>query len=669
MRARRLRWTLRLALATAVGLSCTKKEEDQAPPSEAEGGSEPADPAVPALDLWAGVPPLEAQADDIATTLVPRPGLMKPPTAHETIEEPLRAPEGTKGEPPVPVTPGPLEVERNGPTGAQTLVDAVRLTFNQPMVPLADVAALKAAPIPFTIEPAVPGEVDWLGTRTLAFVPEAGRMPFSTEYTVTVPAGVVSTWGKALEKDFRWTFSTPTLALESSSPWSGSDQVELEPTISLEFNQPIERTALVAAITLSGKGDRLGVKLAPVPTPAAGATPAATSTEPEWKTARRIQVVPERALRPNTRYTLSIPAGAYGEGPVKSSPVSLFFSTYPPLTVKKSPCYGPCWANYGIALETSTQLSDPDAATKVHVSPEPANLSVSASWMSIQLSGDFEGGTRYTVTVDAGLKDAHGQALAREFKTSVKLGPPYPSVSLATAVSDPVVIERAATKEIPLLVAGVKTLELHARALGVGEVPGFLDAYPTGEHRDWPAYKDPATYTKLFATPAAMKRTERMPLDLGPAIDKGKSHLWFTLRSNPITMGGWTQRHGLNMLVEVTDLAIATAIDSDSGLVMVTRLSNGEAVAGAKLELREGTSTTPQWSGTTDAAGIAHMTKPPSGSNTQYLTVEHEGDSALLRLDRSDLRGRWRWGGASTIEDCHGSRKLFLAWGIEGSLT
>ena len=55
----------------------------------------------------------------------------------------------------------------------ETFVDAVRLTFNQPMVPLADVAALKAAPIPFTIEPAVPGEVDWLGTRTLAFVPEA----------------------------------------------------------------------------------------------------------------------------------------------------------------------------------------------------------------------------------------------------------------------------------------------------------------------------------------------------------------------------------------------------------------------------------------------------------------------------------------------------------------
>jgi len=650
MRARRLPWTLHLALAAAVGLSCTKKEEEETPPSEDAGATEITVPPAPTeLDLWAGVPPLEAKADDTATKLVPRPGIMSPPTVHETIEEPLKAPEGTKGVPPIPVTPGPLTVERNGPTGAQTLVDAVRLTFNQPMVPLAAVTALEAAPIPLTIEPAVPGEVDWLGTRTLAFVPEAGRMPFSTEYTVTVPAGVVSTWGKALEKDFRWTFSTPTLALQSSFPWDGSDQVELEPLISLEFNQPIERTALLAAITLSGKGDRMSVKLAPPPKPGAAPTPAPGS-EPEWRAKRSVAVVPERALKPNTRYTLSIPAGVYGEGPVKSSPVSVSFNTYPPLTVKKSACYGTCWANYGIALETSTELSDPDVASKVHVSPEPANFAVTASWMSIALSGDFEGGTRYTVTVDAGLKDSHGQTLAREFKTSVKLGPPYPSVSLATAVSDPVVIESAATKDLRLLVAGVKTLEMQARAMDLAEVPSFLDTYPSGEHRNWPEYKDPPTYTKLFATPAAMKRTERMPLDLGPALDKGKHHLWFNLRSNPITMDGWTQRYGTNMLVEVTDLAIATALDSDSGLVMVTRLSSGEPVSGAKLELREGTGA-PLWSGATDADGLAHMTKGPSSGYTQFLTVEHEGDSALLRLDRSDLRGRWRWGGSGPVDD------------------
>ena len=152
MRARRIRWTLRLALAAAVGLSCTKKDEEETPPSAEGEATEVSEPAPPtALDLWAGVPPIEPRTDDIATKLEPRPGIMEPPTVRETIEVPLRAPEEETGSPPIPATPGPLEIERNGPTGAQTLVDAVRLTFNQPMVPLADVEALKAAPIPLTI--------------------------------------------------------------------------------------------------------------------------------------------------------------------------------------------------------------------------------------------------------------------------------------------------------------------------------------------------------------------------------------------------------------------------------------------------------------------------------------------------------------------------------------
>lgn len=650
MRARRDSWTLRFALAAAVGLSCTKKEEDETPPPEEI--REPSAGDVLALDLWAGVPPLEAKADDIATKLVPRPEPLKPPSVHETIEVPLEAPEDTTGEPPIPAAPGPLKVERNGPTGRQGLVDAVRLSFNQPMVPLADVAALQAATIPFTVEPAVPGEIDWLGTRTLAFVPEAGRMPYSTEYTVTVPAGVVSTWGEKLASEFSWTFSTPKLQLESSSPWSGSGEVELEPTITLVFNQAVERTALVGAMSLSGKGDRVGLKLAPAPKLAAGAV----SSEPEWQAARRVQVVPERALRPDTRYKLSIPAGVYGEGPVKSDAISLVFDTYPPLTVKRQSCWGTCWANQGIALEASTELSDPDVASKVHVSPEPANFAVSASWSSIALSGDFEGRTRYTVTVDAGLRDVHGQTLARDFTTKVTLGPPYPSVSLATAVSDPVVIESAATKELALVVAGVKTLELQARRLGIAELPSFLDAY-TSDDRGWPSHHAAPTYTKLIGTPTAMKRTERISLDLGPALArgaagaKGGGHLWFNLRSNPVTIDRWTERYGTNMMVEVTDLAIAAAIDNDSGLVMVTRLSSGEPVAGAKVSLHQGTTKTPMWSDTSDADGLARMTTAPPSGTTSFLVVEHEGDSALLRLDRNDVRGRWRWTNAAALEE------------------
>ncbi|MCH9682339.1 MAG: Ig-like domain-containing protein, partial [Deltaproteobacteria bacterium] len=638
MRIQRRSWSLYLAVAVATAVSCTNKEDTPPPETNTETTTEP---ATPALDLWAGVPPLTPEATDIAAQLEPRPGALKPPSVHETVEVPLAAPDSDGAALP-PATPGPLKVERHGPTGPQSLVDAIRLSFNQPMVPLADIATLDTASIPFSIEPAVPGKVKWLGTRTLAFVPEAGRMPLSTEYTVTVAAGVTSTWGKSLDRDFSWTLSTPALALESSSPWDGSDQVDLSPVITLGFNQAIERTALVGALTLSGKGDRLGVKLASPPK----AKP--TVTEPEWKAARKVRVVPERPLRTNTRYTLTLPPGVYGEGPTKSGAISLRFNTYPPLEVSKASCYGVCHANYGIALQTTNPLDDPDIAAKVHVDPEPAELQVTASWSSIQLSGKFEGKTRYTVTVDAGLKDTYGQTLPRDFKTSVTLGPPSPVVSLATSAASPVVIERAASKDLELIVAGVKNVELMARALPVGEIPEFLDAYGNGPERTWPSGLDPATYTKKFSTPGAMRRTERLTLDLGPALVGGE-HLWINTRSNPIKNGSWVDRHGFHTLVEVTDLGVASILDHDSGLAMVSRLSNGEPVAGASLALRNGGGGTPVWTGTTDAQGLARLDVGTSSGGT-LLTVEHEGDSALLRVDRNDLRGRWRYGPTNAPE-------------------
>ena len=643
MRARRPFRFLAFALASLTTLSCTTTEEQPAP---AEGG-EAAEPDVAQLDLWAGVPPIEPEQSDVATELTPRPGPLPPPTKRETIEEPLRAPDDPEGALPPP-TPGPLEVERHGPTGKQTLVDAVRLSFNQPMVPLTDVASLEAASIPFTLEPAVPGTVQWLGTRTLAFVPEAGRMPFSTAYAVTIPAGVKSTWGEALASDFRFTFSTPALRLESSTPWDRSEQVELEPTISLVFNQAVERTALVGAMKLSGGGDRMTLKLAPPPTTAAGTT--APPSEPEWKAARQVRVVPERALRPNTRYTLTIPAGVYGEGPTKSKTITLRFSTYPPLRLHQAPCWGPCRANHGISLQATNALSDPDLASKVHVSPEPANFAVVPRWSTLMLTGDFEGRTRYTVTVDAGLRDVHGQTLARGFTLTTTLAAPSPSVSLPTAVGDPVVIERAAGKELDLLVAGVRTLELEARSMDLAEVPSFLDAYPSGSQRAWPSRLPAPSYTKRFGTPEAMRRSERLTLDLAPALESGDGFLWLTTRSNPIREGGWTSRYGTNLLLEVTDLGLAAAFDHDSGLAMVTRLSSGEPVEGATVTLRDAMGKVVLASSETDAAGIVHLSAGGSSMPT-LLTAEHEGDSALLRIDRRDLRGRWRSAGMEQAKD------------------
>lgn len=606
------------------------------------GESMPADAPPSVLDLWAGVPPLEPLPDDVRMVLEPQPGPEKPPSVSETIEVPFPP----EGEAPaigkVAPVPAELAVERFGPEGEVTLVDAVRLTFNQPMVPLADVESLKAEPIPLEIDPRPPGRVRWLGTRTLVFEPE-GRMPFSTHYTVTVPAGVKSTDGKALADRHAWTFSTPKLQLESSSPWTGSTEVELQPTIALRFNQAIERRALVGSTTLSGGGKTFELAVVP-PRPAMPSD----KEEVARLEARSISVVPVKKLEPNTRYTLKIGAGTFGEGPDKSDPITVSFSTYPPLRLSKTPCSDTCWSTNGISLTSTTTLDDPLVESKVHVDPAPADLHVSASWYGIQLTGDFEGKKTYEVTVDPSLTDSHGQTLGKTFKAKVKLGPPFPTLQLSSYGSNPGVIEKAAAPTIDFKIAGLSHVEVNARAFGADEVETFLDAYSSDGDWGWPTHLAASTWSDTLDTKASLVKRDELELDLGKMLLPGKNHVWFIARSNQYEAYGWKQRSGVSKLVEITDLGVSAALDKDSGVALVTRLSDGSPVVGAKLRLvSRGTLARELWSGTTDENGFAEIAY--SGADAGVLHAETSDDHAFLRLDQSDLRGQWtRWYGNET---------------------
>jgi alpha-2-macroglobulin len=309
-----------LALPLLTWTACADKPQAD---DAQEIGDESRAPAE--LDLWAGVPPLVPSSDDVAPVLEPRPGPQLPPTIEERIEAPFppETPEPAGGVSSDP--PGPLRVERYGPVGEPTLVDAVRIAFDQPMVPMAAVESLRTKTVPIEIDPPLPGEPRWMGTRTLAWFAEGGRVPYSTTYQVTVPKGTRATNGSELQRAHGWSFTTPSLTLDWSAPETESDEVGLEPAIVLHFNQAIQRVALASALELRGGGSRVPVVEVPMPPP----TPSAA-----WQHARTITLVPKVPLRPDTQYKLRLPPGVYGEGPNRSSEISVSFHTYRPLPLE-----------------------------------------------------------------------------------------------------------------------------------------------------------------------------------------------------------------------------------------------------------------------------------------------------------------------------------------------
>ena len=164
---------------------------------------------------------------------------------------------------------------------------------------------------------------------------------------------------------------------------------------------------------------------------------------------------------------------------------STIFSTYPPLTAVDAVCVGPCYAGNGIHLSASTPIADPKLEDKVHVSPTVPNMQVT-SWGGIAIAGDFTGDTTYTVTVDAGVLDSHGQALAKPFKASTKLGPWYPELSLKNAVGNPLVIEKGAAREVKLQIAGLDRVEVEGAGFAPSRVHDFLDIYAYDSQWGWP---------------------------------------------------------------------------------------------------------------------------------------------------------------------------------------
>src|SRR3972149_6131477 len=115
-----------------------------------------------------------------------------------------------------------LRVVVQAPRGATTSIDqslTITVTFNQPMVPLEAVPKDRGEG-PLVIDPLIPGKYRWMGSSTLTFQP-ADTLPYSTGYTLRIPAGTKSLSGQSFAEDVVWTFETPRPRLLGVTPRNG----------------------------------------------------------------------------------------------------------------------------------------------------------------------------------------------------------------------------------------------------------------------------------------------------------------------------------------------------------------------------------------------------------------------------------------------------------------
>ncbi len=142
----------------------------------------------------------------------------------------------------------PLRVLNRGPEGElRQLTDAneIRVVFSEPMVPLGRIPS-NPTPEWIQITPSIPGVFRWSGTTILIFTPDpATPLPSATPYRVRIDGAATAVSGRRLGQPVEFTFTTPTVRLESARWARRNDRFDQPVTLALTFNQRVDSAELL----------------------------------------------------------------------------------------------------------------------------------------------------------------------------------------------------------------------------------------------------------------------------------------------------------------------------------------------------------------------------------------------------------------------------------------
>ncbi len=541
------------------------------------------------------------------------------------------------------VEKGPLRVVFGSPDGEIGTSAEVTLVFSRPMRAL-DLAGDEARS-PATIEPAIPGRWQWVGTRALSFVPEraggggSAELPHATEYVVRVPAGTRALDGTPLESAYELRFRTARPEVVHSSPSAGSDGLSTDVAFELLLNQPVKRADLEAHLAATAATKPAAVKLEQ-PDPANGKRWVVRPAT-RWPTASPIELV----ISPGLRGT---------EGPLPTTePFKLAVRTYGPLAVEGVSCDEDtpdqrCSITGGVRVELSNSVKV--AHLKRAVRFEPAAAIRWPTWMEdgettryLSLDAKFVPGRSYTLRIDAGIVDEHGQALGQAFARPVAFGDVWPAAEIGISGS---ILEPTARKAIPVAYVNTRDLEVSTARLGEDALVDMVAKSRTDHLAFTDVTSRPGARTVKLQPGARNVRAQHLVRTddaLGGAAGRG-----------PVAVGvRYDARPGRDVeptedvrIVQVTDLAVSAKLSKRGSVVWVTRLSTGAPVAGASVSVRRPGVTAP-FATTTDATGFATIPadkyRPVADTPDDAVLVVRSGDDWTYRAADSVL-SPWRLG-------------------------
>jgi len=516
---------------------------------------------------------------------------------------------------------GSFRVVFAGPQGEANEVSELSLVFSRPLRKL----ELAGAPPPtITITPPIAGRWLWVGTSALHFVPETPHLPGSTQYAVTIPAELRALDGAALGTPYKLEFNTPRLKLVDSEPAAGSRGLEPTALFTLHFNQAVDPERVSALSKLSathgGKTEVL----------------AFTVNRPDPNQPKRLELKPSRLLPIHSSVKLAVAEALTGlEGPLPlAAAFEIPVETYGPLTVESINCdretpHGRCAPGGSWSLELSNAVPLKELKQALSITPAVPlrfeNWTDEATPVSyLSVSAPFRAGARYTLHVDGGLRDVHGQTLGRGFGTDMAIDDYFPAVEIGVQGH---LLDPQTGNALPIGALNVKQYALSTAPL-TAEDALRLSNVDEPETR-WRLFSSlPTTRVRTISPSLGTNRVSKENLALATLLGPS-AH-------GPLAIGVEYERNPKDYrsldtfkIVQLTDLAITAKLSPEGSLVWVTRVSSGEPVAKATVRILGATSGEHRYE--TDAEGIAKIAAQDFSPNLD----EADGDASAIVVVQS----------------------------------
>lgn len=497
-----------------------------------------------------------------------------------------------------------LEVVLASPQGATSgpkEYQSITVVFNQPMKELS--AGAGSLSQPFRIEPKVDGTFRWKGAATVSFEPKE-PLPYGTEFTVTVPAGLAAPDKKTLEKDYLFKFTTPGPQLLRTVPLTGTQDLRPDQPIFFIFDQPVEPEGVKGKLRVTSPVKGVALEVRKV-TPEELEQLNRDRDDSETAEESQVVVVIPSGLGADVSFALTIDSGLRGlGGPLSSAKTELFEAiTLSPLEFYLPDQSKPVAPEDGVLFSFNNNVSAEALKKNVTFSP-PLTLSVSSYdaddvWTKHSLYPQFEPNTAYTVTLSKELTDSFGQKLGQDVTFTWKTGD---RASVGRMPEGIAVLEAQGPLTLPL---ELRNIDRVTYRLGVLDRAQLVEQL-VKENTDWlwgnkPHLLDrPFTVEKSFKPDGPLNQTNIHPLELKEALNNRKFGFIYYQVEMKGRDGEVFSRRGL---VQVTNLAVTGKFSPENSLIAATALHSGKPLGGIEASILDPKGR-PVWRGVTGKSGL-----------------------------------------------------------------